>query len=75
MIKKNHTEFCKTLDISLQCNMNHSQALKRLSLSRTAYLYRMKRIREITGYDLNDFKTRLYLMDLFQLIGCHNVEI
>lgn len=73
--KKNHTEFCKTLDISLQCNMNHSQALKRLSLSRTAYLYRMKRIREITGYDLNDFKTRLYLMDLFQLIGCHNVEI
>lgn len=73
--KKNHTEFCKTLDISLQCNMNHSQALKKLSLSRTAYLYRMKRIREITGYDLNDFKTRLYLMDLFQLIGCHNVEI
>ena len=62
------TFLCRTLAVSLFNNMSPSLSAKTLFLSRTAYLYRMERIREITGYQLEDYRTRLYLMNLFDIL-------
>jgi purine catabolism regulator len=49
-----------TLDAYLRAH-NAAEAAQRLSLHRNTLLYRLRRIREITGADLDDPETRLAL--------------
>ena len=54
-------ELLKTLEALFQCNGNLSRTAERLSLHRNSLLYRLQRIREITGHDLGEPETRLSL--------------
>ena len=54
------TELIPTLDAYL-CANNATVVAARLNLHRNSLLYRLRRIREITGLDLDDAETRLAL--------------
>lgn len=54
-------ELLKTLEALFQCNGNLTRTAERLSLHRNSLLYRLQRIQEITGHDLDEPETRLSL--------------
>ena len=54
------TELVSTLDAYL-CANNATEVALRLNLHRNSLLYRLRRIREITGLELDDAETRLAL--------------
>jgi purine catabolism regulator len=58
--REKKTELIPTLDAFL-CANNATEVAARLSLHRNSLLYRLRRIREITGLDLDDAETRLAL--------------
>ena len=66
---ENGTELAKTLRCYLENNMNYSTVQDILHIARTTALYRIRRVEEITGLDLSDLDTRLYLLLLFRLTG------
>lgn len=66
--RKHGTELLHTLKICLENSGRAVIAQDILHVHRTTYLYRIKRIEEITGWQLNDYRTRLYLMILFEMI-------
>jgi PucR family transcriptional regulator, purine catabolism regulatory protein len=56
----NHAaEYIETLEGFFACNGNHARAAEVLHLHRNTLLYRLGRIEELTGRDLNDPETRL----------------
>ena len=55
------SELVKTLARFLDCGGNYDVTAKSLSIGRTTLRYRLRRIRDISGYDLNDPETRLNL--------------
>lgn len=55
------TEFIHTLYTLLKNNMSPSVAANELHVHRSTVLYRMEKIVSITGLDLDDFETKLYL--------------
>lgn len=63
------TNLVETLKVCLENNMNAASAQKLLHVHRTTYLYRIRRIQEISGINLDDYRTRLYLMILFEIIN------
>ena len=66
--KKHGTELLYTLKICLENSGRAVIAQEILHVHRTTYLYRIKRIEEITGWQLSDYRTRLYLMLVFEMI-------
>lgn len=54
-------ELLKTLEALFQCHGNLSRTAEQLSLHRNSLLYRLQRIGEISGHDLEDPETRLSL--------------
>ncbi|GAC1468069.1 MAG: PucR family transcriptional regulator [Chloroflexota bacterium] len=58
--REKNTELIPTLDAFLSSN-NATEVAVRLNLHRNSLLYRLRRIREITGLDLDDAETRLAL--------------
>ncbi len=52
-------DLVKTLEVFFEHNGNLSQAAEALYIHRNTLIYRMERIEEITGLDLNDTETRL----------------
>lgn len=58
--REKKTELISTLDAYL-CANNATEVAVRLNLHRNSLLYRLRRIREITGLDLDDAETRLAL--------------
>lgn len=57
--KANETDLLKTLEIFLECNGNASKAAKMLFIHYKTILYRLERIKEITGMDLETNEHRL----------------
>lgn len=57
--KTNETDFLTTLEIFLNCNGNASKAAKQLFIHYKTILYRLERIKEITGMDLETNEHRL----------------
>jgi purine catabolism regulator len=55
------TEFVQTLEAFFACHGNVSQAAESLHLHRNSLLYRLERIGEITGLDLDDVDDRFSL--------------
>jgi DNA-binding PucR family transcriptional regulator len=55
------SELVKTLARFLDCGGNYDVTTKSLCIGRTTLRYRLQRIRDISGYDLNDPETRLNL--------------
>ena len=54
-------ELLKTLEALFHCHGNLSRTAEHLSLHRNSLLYRLQRIGEISGHDLEDAETRLSL--------------
>jgi len=59
--RKTGGELVKTLATLFQCHGNLTRAAEALSLHRNSLLYRIQRIEEISGHDLEDPETRLSL--------------
>lgn len=59
--KQNQGDLLKSLEIFLECNGNATKASKELFIHYKTLLYRLERIKEITGLDLEDNKNRLEL--------------
>lgn len=55
------SELVKTLARFLDCGGNYDVTVKSLCIGRSTLRYRLQRIRDISGYDLNDPETRLNL--------------
>lgn len=66
---ENNTELLATLRCYLENNRNYSHVQEQLHIARTTALYRISRIRDITGLDLENPKTRLYFLILFHLMS------
>lgn len=64
-----HGELVRTLEVFLSCNGNHVHAARELHLHRNTLLYRLERIREILGRDLEDAETRLALQVALRIRG------
>lgn len=58
----NHTEFLKTLYIYLKNERRTTETVKELYIHRNSLLYRLERIREITGFQLEDYRERLRML-------------
>ncbi len=70
--RKNHTDLANTLRVFLDCERNYIQSAGQLFIHRNTLLYRLKRIRELTGLDLDSKNVRLHLQLSFLLSdsGC-----
>jgi len=70
--QEHDTELVRTLQVLFDENTNISQTARALYVHRNTLNYRLQRIAEISGYDLNDAETRLTLqlaLRLHQLIA------
>lgn len=66
--KENNTELYHTLFVYLKLERNVLQTSKELYIHRSTLTYRIERIRNLTGVDLNDPKERLKLLISFYMI-------
>jgi DNA-binding PucR family transcriptional regulator len=55
------SQLVDTLAAYLECGGNYDATARLLSLHRSTLRYRLQRLREISGYDLNDSDTRFNL--------------
>ena len=62
-----HTELYKTLDVYLNHERGLNQTAQALGLHRNSLLYRLKRIEQLTGVNLEDAQVRLHLMLSYKL--------
>lgn len=72
--EEHQTEFYRTLKVYLENNENAVQSARELFIHRSTFLYRLERIREMTGMDLGDKDQRLYLQMSFQILEMLNPE-
>ncbi|UWG96352.1 helix-turn-helix domain-containing protein [Dehalobacter sp. DCM] len=56
-----HTEFAQTLNIYLKNNCNQHQSARELNLHRNTLQYRLKKINELMGNDLDNIVTDLHV--------------
>lgn len=69
---KDKATFLQTLRVYFRCNGNVAQTAKELIVHRNTLLYRLDRIRHLTGLDLDDAEVRLKVqlaLRAFELIG------
>ncbi len=62
------TDYLNTLRLYLDNSLNAVQTAKQLYIHRSTFLYRLEKIGEMTGIDLDDRETRLYLSLSFRLL-------
>jgi len=65
--RANNTDLYTTLRTYLECNLNQCTTAKALFIHRNSLLYRIKRINQLTGLDLNDVKVVRSLVDSFRI--------
>ncbi len=58
-----HTDFVQTIRTYLECDRSAARAAEQLHLHRSTFFYRMKKLEELLGVDLNDSKL-LFLYEL-----------
>ncbi|MGK8523274.1 PucR family transcriptional regulator [Nocardia asteroides] len=59
--RDHHAELVYTLSQYLECGGNYDDSAAALHIHRSTLRYRLRRIRELTGYDLRDVNTRFTL--------------
>ncbi|KIR03751.1 YcgP [Lachnospiraceae bacterium TWA4] len=62
---KSHSELYKTLWAFLECERDYKKTSKMLVVHRNTVQYRIDKIVELTGIDLEDVQTRIYLVVSF----------
>lgn len=66
--EKNHAELTDTLEAYLLCRHNYVKTAERLCIHRNTLLYRLKRIGELTGLDLEKEDAELHLLLSFRIL-------
>jgi hypothetical protein len=61
------TNYVDTLRAFLECNMNIADTIKKIYMHRNTFLYRIGRIKELLGMDLDDPDVRLLLRIILKL--------
>lgn len=70
---ENNTTLFETVQVLVKCNFVYSEAADKLYIHRNTLYQRIKRIEEVTGFDMNSSETRLVLQlglkihDIFSL--------
>ena len=59
------SDLLHTLDVFLKCGGNQSKASQELFLHRSSLLYRLRRIEDLTGFNLRDNEQRVLLQMCF----------
>ena len=72
--KKNDSDLVKTLNVFLDCCGSYVEAAKKLNIHHNSMLYRMNRIKELTGLDMEDGYTRLVLQLWFKFAEYQNMR-
>ena len=73
--KEKERDYCRTLRVYLECNMNAAETIKQLFMHRQTFLYQLKNIEKISGLELKNKDIRLSLMNSFRLIDyCQDGE-
>ena len=72
MLLKNYdgekgTDLYQTLKTYLTCERNSTLTAQLLDIHRSTLPHRLERIEKLTGLDLEDFSTRLYLLMSFAI--------
>lgn len=65
---QNHTEYINTLQAYLYCNRNAVVAAKRLHIHKSTFFYRLSKISDLFGFDMNDGKLLFAYDYSFRLI-------
>jgi sugar diacid utilization regulator len=66
--RQHHTQFTRSLKAYLENDTHIKATIQELYIQRATFLYQLKRITEITGFNLNDKKVRQKLRLIFQLV-------
>ena len=66
--RQHGTDYTGLLKIYLECERSIVRTIKQAYLHRNTFLYRLDRIKEISGLDLDDPKMRLTLMICFKML-------
>ncbi|MCI6017456.1 MAG: helix-turn-helix domain-containing protein [Clostridiales bacterium] len=67
--KKNQTCYYESLKLFIETQYNMSAAADLAYVHRTTFIKRMEKIEKMTGIDLKDWNTRMYLMLSYSLIN------
>lgn len=59
---KNHTELLRTIYVYLKNERRTLETVKELFIHRNSLLYRLERIQEITGFQMEDYQERLRML-------------
>jgi hypothetical protein len=70
--QEHDTDYYHTLRMYLKNNLHHVQTAKELFIHRSTFLYRLERIRDITGLDINDFSKKWYILLSLKLLDMSN---
>ena len=63
--RTHEADLLHTLDVFLKCGGNQSKASQELFLHRSSLLYRLRRIEDLTGFNLRDNEQRVLLQMCF----------
>ena len=66
--KEKNRNYTDTLRVYLENNMNVAVTIRKIYMQRATFLYQLKKIEEISGLNLKDYNTRLYLMLSYLLL-------
>lgn len=69
-----NTDYYNTLKLYIKNHLNAVQTAKLLFIHRSTFLYRMEKIREIIGLDLENFDNLLYVMITFRILELEGME-
>lgn len=67
--EKHHTDFYDTLYYYLKNERSPLATAREMGLHRNSLAYRLNRLPELTGADLDDYRTRLHLLLSYELFG------
>ncbi len=67
--RENRSDLVETLRVALESNLNVSEAAERLHVHRNTLLYRLRRVEEISGWNLENPDSRLALHLAVKLYG------
>ena len=59
--QRNNTELLKTLQVYIECGLSQAESAKKLSVHLNTLKYRLRRIFELSGIDLDDHSELLYI--------------
>lgn len=73
--RKNDVSYTRTLKAYVENNCSQAHTCRAIYLHRSTLLQRLSRIGQLTGFDLEDEKVRLYLRLIFAVLSYHGVEL